>query len=183
MDRSAARGGPSGTPFLGANRGCRRRALGHPSLGRRRPVRTHVAVHPRLPPRVVGRGQLVGLAVRACTTRKSERFLSSNTRSTPDRREWLRRHCLRAAESGLLLPHACFFSDGRNHVIDWSADDQDAYTHMPGYFIEEGRVFLDRDETRRDFVGVRRRRPFAGRRDQRSASCENQAELGCDCQG
>ena len=34
-------------------------------------------------------------------------------------------------------------------MIDWSADYQDALAHMPGYFIEEGSVRLDRDEVQR----------------------------------
>jgi hypothetical protein len=78
------------------------------------------------------------------------RFLSSEGDWTAHQFDWLQRHCLRAAESGLMLPNACFYSDGRNVVIDWSADDQDAYPRMTGYFVESGGVCLDSREVRRE---------------------------------
>lgn len=87
----------------------------------------------------------------------SEAFPSSDGDWTAEQRDWQLRHCLRAAESGLLLPHACLFSDGRKVVIDWSADDEDAYPHLPGYFVESSRVSLDRGEvqtTLREFVSA-----------------------------
>jgi hypothetical protein len=76
----------------------------------------------------------------------SEPLPASDGDRTAKHRDWLLRHCLRTAESGLLLPYACWFSDGRRVVIDWAADDEDAYPHMPGYFVESGRVSLDRGE-------------------------------------
>jgi hypothetical protein len=76
----------------------------------------------------------------------NESFLSSDGDWTAQQRDWLDRHCLRAADSGLMLPHACWFSDGRSIIIAWSADDEEAYPHLPGYFVESGRVSLERGE-------------------------------------
>lgn len=68
----------------------------------------------------------------------------------PSQRAWLRRHCLRGADSGLMLPRVCLYNDGRGLGVFWSADDQDAYPHMPGYFVEFGLVSVPREEVRRD---------------------------------
>ena len=50
---------------------------------------------------------------------------------------WYRRHCLRCADSDLLLPRAFIYGDADDVCIQWQADDV-AYPHMPGRFIESG---------------------------------------------
>ena len=57
-------------------------------------------------------------------------------------RAWLFRHCLRSAEAGLMLPRMCMYADGRGVGVNWSADDIDAYPHMPGQFVESGSVHM-----------------------------------------
>jgi hypothetical protein len=114
----------------------------------------------------------------------SATFSSSDGELPTQQRDWLLRHCLRAAESGLLLPHACWFSDGRSVVITWSADDEDAHPQMPGYFVETGRVSLDRGEVQSslwEFVsGVLSR--LAGEGDERVGRLEQawQAIIAAD---
>lgn len=74
----------------------------------------------------------------------------------PRQRAWLRRHCMRTAESGLLLPRVCFFSNGRGICVHWSADEPGAFPHMPAEFIEGGLVYLPFSEAEaglRSFVG------------------------------
>jgi hypothetical protein len=61
-------------------------------------------------------------------------------------REWLRRHCLRAADAGLLLPRLTLFGDGDGVCLDWQADPPDSYPRMPGEFTQSGRVWLNRED-------------------------------------
>ena len=61
-------------------------------------------------------------------------------------RAWLRRHCLRSAEAGLMLPRMCVFADGLGVAVAWFADDFDAYPHMPGQFVESGLVRVPTSE-------------------------------------
>jgi len=51
---------------------------------------------------------------------------------------WIKRHCLRSAESGLLLPALYLFNDGRGIRAEWQADERDALPNMPGEFIDSG---------------------------------------------
>ncbi len=64
---------------------------------------------------------------------------------TAERRKWLRRHCLRAADSGILLPRLCLFSDGQRECLDFLADPPNVYSHMPAEFMESQRFWLPRD--------------------------------------
>ncbi len=71
-------------------------------------------------------------------------------------RSWYRRHCLRCADSDLLLPRAFFYSDGRDICIQWQADEA-AYPHMPGRFVESGFVRAARatvENELREFVSA-----------------------------
>ena len=67
-------------------------------------------------------------------------------------RDWLARHCLRAAGAGLLLPRLCLFGSGRGVCVQWTADEPDAYPHMPGSFVSTDWIHLDEVEAER---GVR----------------------------
>lgn len=61
----------------------------------------------------------------------------------PGERDWLGRHCLRAADSGLLLPRLYLYGSGRGVCAQWAADELDAYPSMPGSFIGGEWVHLD----------------------------------------
>lgn len=69
-------------------------------------------------------------------------------------RGWLARHCLRAAEAGLLLPRLCLFSTGRGVCVQWAADEPDAYSHMPGSFVGADAIQLDATEAENGLRGV-----------------------------
>lgn len=56
---------------------------------------------------------------------------------------WIKRHCLRCADSALLLPAIYFFNDGRGIGVEWQADRRDTLPHMPGEFVEGNRDHLD----------------------------------------
>jgi hypothetical protein len=60
---------------------------------------------------------------------------------------WIRRHCLRSAESGLLLPALYLFNDGRGVRLEWQADERDALPNMPGEFVDSGFDHLENVET------------------------------------
>ncbi len=69
--------------------------------------------------------------------------------TAPAHRDWLERHCLRAADAGLLLPRLCLFSSGRGVCAQWTADEPDAYPQMPGIFVSSDGMNLDAAEAER----------------------------------
>ena len=56
---------------------------------------------------------------------------------------WIKRHCLRSADSALLLPALYFFNDGRGVGVEWHADSADTLPHFLGEFVEGNRNHLD----------------------------------------
>ena len=72
--------------------------------------------------------------------------------TTPHQRDWIRRHCMRAAEPGLLLPRAYLFSDGERVRIRWFADEASTFPHMPAHFLEEGSIALTRSQVEDAFT-------------------------------
>ncbi|CAG0981759.1 hypothetical protein PHYC_01803 [Phycisphaerales bacterium] len=60
---------------------------------------------------------------------------------------WTKRHCLRAAESDLLLPALYLHCDGRGLRAEWRADSEDALPHMPAFFVDAGWSDLEREPT------------------------------------
>ncbi len=60
---------------------------------------------------------------------------------------WIKRHCLRSAESGLLLPALYLFNDGRGIGVEWQADEPDACANMPGEFADSGVNHLEKAPT------------------------------------
>ena len=56
---------------------------------------------------------------------------------------WVKRHCFRAAEAGMLLPMLYLFSDGRGLCAAWQADERHVLSHMPGDFIDAGCEHLE----------------------------------------
>jgi hypothetical protein len=60
---------------------------------------------------------------------------------------WIKRHCLRSAESGLLLPALYLFNDGRGIGCEWQADDPEVFPNMPGEFADSGIDHLEKGPT------------------------------------
>ncbi len=85
----------------------------------------------------------------------SEELAPYTSMRSPERRMWIERHCLRAAESGLLLPRMFLFGDGAKVCLQWMADGESEYPHMPGFFVGDGLAAVDRSElevTLHDFI-------------------------------
>ena len=51
---------------------------------------------------------------------------------------WVKRHCLRSADSSLFLPALYVFSDGRGSRVEWQDDKDGTLPHMPGEFTGHG---------------------------------------------
>jgi hypothetical protein len=61
--------------------------------------------------------------------------------------KWLKRHCLRAADSSLMLPALYLFHDGQNLRAEWQSDAQGSMPNMPGEFIADGAEQVDSNAT------------------------------------
>lgn len=61
--------------------------------------------------------------------------------------KWLKRHCLRSADSSLMLPALCIFHDGQSLRAEWQSDPQGSMPNMPGEFIADGDDQLDSNAT------------------------------------
>jgi Zn-dependent peptidase ImmA (M78 family) len=59
---------------------------------------------------------------------------------------WIKRHCLRTADSALLLPNLYLFNDGQGVTATWEKDYDDAIPHMPAFFIDYGQEFITYSE-------------------------------------
>jgi hypothetical protein len=62
--------------------------------------------------------------------------------------KWIKRHCLRSADSALMLPALYLFHDGKDLRAEWQADISGSMPNMPGEFIADGAEQLDADLTR-----------------------------------
>jgi hypothetical protein len=60
---------------------------------------------------------------------------------------WLKRHCLRSADSSLMLPAFYIFHDGQSLRAEWHSDVQGSMPNMPGEFIAGGSDQLDSNAT------------------------------------
>ena len=78
--------------------------------------------------------------------KRNERLTAAGRPVHPSQLAWFHRHCLRSAESGFLLPRLFIYSDGENVCLEWTADDEDAYEHMPGYFVGSDLVVAGRGQ-------------------------------------
>jgi hypothetical protein len=68
------------------------------------------------------------------------------------RLSWTKRHCLRSADSALLLPKLYIFHDGQSLRTEWQADYSDSMPNMPGEFIADGAEQLDTGDTQESFA-------------------------------
>jgi hypothetical protein len=68
-------------------------------------------------------------------------------RSSSTHLAWIKRHCFRSAESGLLLPALYLFNDGRGIEVEWQADEPDSLKNMPGEFGDSGVDHLEKGPT------------------------------------
>lgn len=66
---------------------------------------------------------------------------------TPAWLSWTRRHCLRSADSALLLPNLFLYSDGDNLLAESHADQPGSLPNMPGEFLSDGVTLVDSDRT------------------------------------
>jgi hypothetical protein len=57
--------------------------------------------------------------------------------------QWIRRHCLRSADSALMLPALYLFHDGQNLRAEWQSDIPGSMLNMPGEFIADGAERLE----------------------------------------
>jgi hypothetical protein len=57
--------------------------------------------------------------------------------------KWIRRHCLRSADSSLLLPALYLFHDGQDLRAHWQSDIPGSMPNMPGEFISAGTESLE----------------------------------------
>ena len=62
-------------------------------------------------------------------------------------KRWKSRHCLRSADSSLMLPALYLFHDGKCLRAEWRSDAPGSLPHMPGEFTAEGTQQLDRNTT------------------------------------
>ncbi len=63
------------------------------------------------------------------------------------RSRWLKRHCLRSADSSLMLPALYIFHDGQSLRAEWQSDPQGSMPNMPGEFVADGADSLDSNAT------------------------------------
>jgi hypothetical protein len=66
----------------------------------------------------------------------------------PTQRQWTKRHCLRSADSSLMLPAFYLFHDGQSLRAEWQSDPQGSMPNMPGEFVADGADQLDSNATR-----------------------------------
>lgn len=60
--------------------------------------------------------------------------------------KWIKRHCLRAADSSMQLPALYLYHDGQSLRAEWHSDPQGSVSNMLGEFIADGAEQLDADE-------------------------------------
>ena len=65
----------------------------------------------------------------------------------PTQSKWVKRHCLRSADSSLMLPSLYIFNDGKSLRAEWQSDPQGSMPNMPGEFIADGADQLDSNAT------------------------------------
>ncbi len=70
-------------------------------------------------------------------------FLWNEGKRQADSWNWGMRHCLRGADSALLLPALSLFNDGKCQHASWVADLEGALPHMPAEFVSFGDEVLD----------------------------------------
>jgi Zn-dependent peptidase ImmA (M78 family) len=59
---------------------------------------------------------------------------------------WIKRHCIRSADSALLLPNLYLYNDGHGIIATWENDDASTLPNMPAYFLDYGHDFLTQKE-------------------------------------
>ncbi|MGC8641468.1 MAG: ImmA/IrrE family metallo-endopeptidase [Isosphaeraceae bacterium] len=72
--------------------------------------------------------------------------------ANPKQFKWLSRHCLRSADSALLLPALYLFHDGQSLRAEWRTDTPGSMPNMPGEFVSEGADGLDSPATQESFA-------------------------------
>ena len=76
-------------------------------------------------------------------------FLWNEGQRPSDPWNWAQRHCLRAADSALLLPQLSVFHDGKCQRAQWDSDPEGSRPHMPAEFCGgAGDEVLDAEQCR-----------------------------------
>jgi hypothetical protein len=78
-----------------------------------------------------------------CPTDKVPTSVTSETQL-----KWIKRHCLRSADSALMLPAVYVFHDGQTLCAQWQPDIPGSMPNMPGEFITDGAEPLETNSTR-----------------------------------
>ena len=66
--------------------------------------------------------------------------------------KWIRRHCLRSADSALMLPALYLFHDGQSLRAQWHSDIPGSMPNMPGEFIADGAEALEANLTQQSLA-------------------------------
>ncbi|MEP0845037.1 MAG: hypothetical protein HRF43_20230 [Phycisphaerae bacterium] len=83
-----------------------------------------------------------------CRTERVAKASSAGTQLS-----WVKRHCLRSAEAGMLLPALYLYDVGRGIRAEWQADQRDELPNMPGEFIDSGWALLPREAVKDALAG------------------------------
>jgi hypothetical protein len=66
---------------------------------------------------------------------------------------WIKRHCLRSADSALMLPALYVYHDGQSLRAVWQSNEPCSMPNMPGEFVSDGDERLDDADTRESLAG------------------------------
>ena len=69
-------------------------------------------------------------------------------------REWIARHSLRSADTGLLLPAMYLYSSGTEVCVHWVPDPIEGFPHMPARFESNGHFYVDRSQVQMSLQNV-----------------------------
>jgi hypothetical protein len=79
-------------------------------------------------------------------TAYSERLPNLGYPLQSHQKEWIRRHSLRSADTGLMLPSLYLYSTGTEVCVHWASDPIDGFPHMPARFESSGHFILSRNQ-------------------------------------
>ena len=67
---------------------------------------------------------------------------------------WIRRHSIRSADTGLMLPAMYLYGAGTDVCVHWTSDPLDGFPHMPARFESSGHFILDRAQVQMSLQNV-----------------------------
>ena len=87
-------------------------------------------------------------------TAYSERLPNLNYPIQFHQREWIARHSLRSADTGLMLPAMYLYSSGTEVCVHWASDPIEGFPHMPARFESNGHFYVDRAQVQMSLQNV-----------------------------